>query len=67
MAQFMQPLACFSNQPPAPGLGQICVVAITLSESFQPFRSTGWKQILRRLRQLLLKEAIKTLAPALQV
>ncbi len=67
MAQFMQPLACFSDQPPASGLGQICVVAITLCESFKPFRSTGWKQALRRLGQLLLKEAIKTLAPALKV
>ena len=67
MAQFMQPLACFSDQPSAPGFGQICVVAITLCESFQPFRRTGWKQTLRRLRQLLLKEAIKPLVPALKV
>ena len=67
MAQFVQPLACLSNQPPAFGPGQICVAAITLSESFQPFRSTGWKKILWRLGQLLLKKTIKTLAPALKV
>ena len=67
MAQFMQPLACLSCQSPATGLGQIRIASITISESCQSFWSSGWKEILRRLGQLLLKEAIKSLAPALQV
>ena len=67
MAQFMQPLARGRHQATAARLIQIGISGEPLTETFNPFRSAGRKQVPGALRQLLLQKTVKALLPPLKV